>query len=551
MIIIPILHSHPGSKEQCLRLARYCKELDGTEIKIIHEENQPNLPYPLITTHAFKWTAKQMSGKPFVWLEPDSIPLKKGWLRELEEEYERGGKPFMLTSDRNPPHDLISGIGAYPPDAFERIPDWTQIKKGAWDGWMLENIPDQIHFTPLIQHSYGVYKGEHATHHRFPASKGIIRPESVLFHKDHYQDLIPKSQEDLKAEKRWTVSTEGDLGDSVILLNILSQIPDGPHDLILRQSSVTKMNTPLEVQRWHNAFAPLALAQPYVRECRIAKRGENAHWNSGNFRGTGVHSKSNTLSHALVSHLQRTKGIGNGFTQNKPWLTAEPSRDSVGRIIIARSARYRNHSFPWKRIVDFYGDKILFVGLPHEHTEFRSSFGMVEHHPVKDFLELAQLIAGSLLFIGNQSSPMTVAEGLKHPSIQETSLDPTDCIYMRENAQWVYNGSVTLPGFDKEDLVLPANRLVPQRPSLITTPPGQWQYHGQKSYDIFALARTLRKQSPEKTHEELIDLIAEENVNRVPEFFMDTGHIASYKRVEQARQNAGYAPRELPEVIGV
>jgi ADP-heptose:LPS heptosyltransferase len=43
---------------------------------------------------------------------------------------------------------------------------------------------------------------------------------------------------------------------------------------------------------------------------------------------------------------------------------------------------------------------------------------------VRDFLELAELIAGCKLFIGNQSFPYSLAEGLKVPRILE--LDPAD-----------------------------------------------------------------------------------------------------------------------------
>lgn len=335
-------------------------------------------------------------------------------------------------------------------------------------------------------------------------------------------------------------STEGDVGDSVLTLSIISQIPGGPHDLILRQSQVTKMKTPADVQRWHNIFAPLAESQPYLRECRIAGRGEHADWDSGGFRGSGLHSRSASLFYAQVSHLRRYKNLGHDYTPLAPWFSVEPSKDTEGRVIIARSGRYRNGAFPWQKVVDFYGDRLLFVGLQHEWSEFIGHYGIVERREVKDFLELAQLIAGSLLFIGNQSSPMTVCEGLKHRSIQETSTDPADCIYKRENAQYCYNGEVTLPGFDKEDLVLTRPGIDPDKVSTMTAPPGYWQYPGCDGRPTFESAFEIVCKIPQYRsipRDELRRAIIKYNIDRNPSFFRTE---YDYPNVRRALANAGY-----------
>jgi hypothetical protein len=347
------------------------------------------------------------------------------------------------------------------------------------------------------------------------------------------------------------VSSEGDIGDSVILMGIIKGIPSGPHEVILRKSQVTKMRSPQDVKRWHAIVSPLFESQEYIKECRVAGPNAHADWESGNFRGSGLHSRSASLFNAQISHLRRFRNIGHDITPNEAWLTVEPSKETEGRVVIARSGRYRNGAFPWQQVVDFYGDKLLFLGLDHEWGEFVGRYGMVERREVKDFLELAQLIAGSLLFIGNQSSPMTVCEGLKHRSIQETSTDPADCIYLRDNAQYCYNGEVTLPGFDKPDLKIPAVKITPGRPSTVTTPPGQWQYGPYKSYSVADLVNTVRRSDSIEDTPDLLDRILQFNVMRCPDFFIDQGAITGYKRVEQARINAGYAPRDFRAIIGM
>lgn len=258
----------------------------------------------------------------------------------------------------------------------------------------------------------------------------------------------------------------GDLGDSVVTLQILSQLHDGPHSLHLTQSRVTRMKTPADVIRWHQLLAPLALAQPYISECRPKPPGSGkVFWASEGFRHSGLHPKHCSLFAAQLSHLIHVKDpidhlAYTGITSSLKWLTvpillsADPNR-----IVIARSDRYQNDVFPWKRIVDHYGSKLMFVGLHEEHVKFQHAFGKVEHRPVENLYDLAQLISGSALFIGNQSMPMTIAEGLKHPTIQETSLVTPDCIYYRPNAQWVDNGKCVLPAVgDSPALEIQSNR---------------------------------------------------------------------------------------------
>lgn len=96
-----------------------------------------------------------------------------------------------------------------------------------------------------------------------------------------------------------------------------------------------------------------------------------------------------------------------------------------------RSSRYHNAQFPWKAIVEKYGQYALFVGLRKEWEAFCKEFGPVGYHPTADFLELARLIKGSRLFVGNQSAPYAIAEGLKHPAILESCPSCQDCQFNR------------------------------------------------------------------------------------------------------------------------
>jgi hypothetical protein len=127
----------------------------------------------------------------------------------------------------------------------------------------------------------------------------------------------------------------------------------------------------------------------------------------------------------------------------EPWLQVEPSKQGRGRIVCHRSPRYHNPYFRWDEIGAKFGTQLLFVGMPHEVEELRRLTHVhAEYVITQDYLELAGLIAGADLFIGNQSSPMALAIGLGVPFIQETCLWTPDCLYPRENGSFCYDGGI-------------------------------------------------------------------------------------------------------------
>ena len=69
----------------------------------------------------------------------------------------------------------------------------------------------------------------------------------------------------------------------------------------------------------------------------------------------------------------------------------------------------------WRRIMERYKNKAMFIGLPEEHDAFQREFGTIEYRRTENILEVAELIAGSQMFVGNQSCPAWIAIGLAHP----------------------------------------------------------------------------------------------------------------------------------------
>jgi hypothetical protein len=94
----------------------------------------------------------------------------------------------------------------------------------------------------------------------------------------------------------------------------------------------------------------------------------------------------------------------------KPWLEAAPDTSMNDYVVIARSQRYRAPGIDYNFLNKY---KTIFIGVEQEWKEMKEMLPNIEYRPVKDFLEMAQVIAGSKLFIGNQSFPFSIAEGLK------------------------------------------------------------------------------------------------------------------------------------------
>jgi len=327
----------------------------------------------------------------------------------------------------------------------------------------------------------------------------------------------------------------GDAGDLFVsLATVKSQI--GKSICYLYDSPQTA-----GIMRRFDVVAPLVKAQPYIEDVR-PWNGEHIDWHSENFRTYAYHG--NGLSLAL-NHAEAA--MRDGFISTfpdviRPWLTVEPSKKWAGRVVINKTERYGNDFFPWRKMVEHYGKKLVFLGTKPEHDLFEKRFGEVEYYPTANFLIAAQVIAGSALFIGNQSSCMTIAEGLKHPRIQECCLWLPDCLYNSSpnNAQYVGDGACTLPAIgDTPELVIePAWQ---PEVNLHETPPGGWKFPGIPASMHYAAAVSfMRQEHPEWSNDEALERLKEHNRKLNPAFY-NNGLAHELRKFMVAKRNAGLA----------
>jgi hypothetical protein len=319
----------------------------------------------------------------------------------------------------------------------------------------------------------------------------------------------------------------GDFGDLITALAVLKQTQ--------RQVALFLVDRPITkpLIRRMQAINPLLLSQPYIISVKTYE-GEAIDWNASDFRMS--YRRTNNLVSAHHRHYLGQKHLPPvQVDQTQPWLTAEKA-DTCGRVVINRTARYHNPSFPWKRVVETYGSLLLFVGTADEHTAFEQAFGTVEYRPTSDMLEVARLIAGCELFIGNQSCAFAIAEGLKHPRILEVSLDRPDCIYPASPiCQYVANGAVTLPAVGAcLGVFISAPEKANQVMHTMVTPPKGWQYPGVRAdHHINAVVHAV-VMAQKIPRSEALERVYAHNRARVPEFFAPMTQDSKLQKVNEA-----------------
>lgn len=297
------------------------------------------------------------------------------------------------------------------------------------------------------------------------------------------------------------------------------------------------------ILRRFDGVASLVKAQPYIKDVK-PWNGEHIDWHSENFRKYGYHG--NGLSLAL-NHAEAA--VRDGFISTfpdvkSPWLTVKPSAKWAERVVINKTTRYENPHFPWRKIVEHYGNKLVFLGTQPEHDLFQQRFGEVEYYPTANFLIAAQVIAGSALLIANQSSCMVIAEGLKHPRIQEVCLWLPDCIYNSSpnNAQYSADGSMTLPAVgDTPELVIERTKPKPEV-NIHETPPGMWQYPDcPTQMSPHVVITFMRQNNPKMSKDEAMEALIEYNMKRIPLWFDGITLDPELKKFMIAKRNAGIA----------
>lgn len=155
---------------------------------------------------------------------------------------------------------------------------------------------------------------------------------------------------------------------------------------------------------------PLIASQPYINICDIYE-DQRIDLNLSKIRELGIFLDKGSIArwYNYLSGLYPSTAC--------PWILVEPDLSYADKIVIARSHRYRNPYIDYRFLSKY--NNVVFVGLESEYLEIQTQISGICWKPVSNFLELARIISGCKVFIGNQSFPFALAEGVKVTRILE------------------------------------------------------------------------------------------------------------------------------------
>jgi hypothetical protein len=252
---------------------------------------------------------------------------------------------------------------------------------------------------------------------------------------DNKLNNVNKIIEAAKADKCLNLIHSGNSGDIIYALATIKQIHEitnVPINLYLKlgrpnvspfYSSHPVGNVMLN-QSMADKLIPLIAPQPYITKCETYT-DQPVHIDLDYFRSGTVPLNGN-----IARWYSYITGVSPVFW--KKWLDVYADNSFADAIVLARSGRYQNRAIDYSFLNNY--EKVVFIGIESEYNDMLPSIPKLQWKPVNDFLELAQVIGGCKLFIGNQSFPFSVAEALKVPRILEVSYEIINVVPEGEGA---------------------------------------------------------------------------------------------------------------------
>jgi hypothetical protein len=245
----------------------------------------------------------------------------------------------------------------------------------------------------------------------------------------------------------------GTFGDLIYSLSVVKKMGGGHFDVAIgniencvaqygyRPDEVDPMHQGRFTERDFELLYPLLRRQSYINTVTQWHPGDTEpDVDLDRFRGVlfrGFEGNYVQAYHMTFGLLFNTEVL------DETWLEADAKQ--VAPIVINRTFRYRcpDGTGAWQGLLEQANivSNGVFVGNKDEHEDFVKSTGFrVEYYPVKDFKELADVIAGADLFMGNQSAAYSIAMGLGKASVLETikikPLANNECYFPRDNCQY-------------------------------------------------------------------------------------------------------------------
>jgi len=244
-----------------------------------------------------------------------------------------------------------------------------------------------------------------------------------------------------KKKRVKTYKHSGDMGDIIFSLptiralggGVLYLDPKGGEEEELVKWGNGAYNKTKLTENAIEGIKELLEYQEYITEVKLWD-GEVVDFNLDKFR---LNIKYNNLADShLAAFAVSFEERDTAWLKVPSTIVDDASRD----VIIARSCRYHGNYTFWETFDRNMIEKATYLGFEKEFEYFKYTYPHFEEVPrreVQSLLEMAQVIAGADLFIGNQGLPHALAEALKLPLINEVFRPYPAAVFHREEAKYV------------------------------------------------------------------------------------------------------------------
>jgi len=201
-----------------------------------------------------------------------------------------------------------------------------------------------------------------------------------------------------------------------------------------KHSSTAKLGIPDSL--YHN-MKDFLKEQPVIEDVFLCTSfdGENAISSNGEeiqvqYNLNLFRKQERSYDHIVTAHL---KAFDVDWDLTHPWLTVSPL--CVADLVVYYSPK---HTGTWTKedykLIKPYISRSVFLGIGTQQEDFMEHSGLdIPWHKTETFSELAAVISGAKLVIGNTTAPIAVAEGLKKPRILDPHPSYRNCFPIGDN----------------------------------------------------------------------------------------------------------------------
>ncbi len=235
--------------------------------------------------------------------------------------------------------------------------------------------------------------------------------------KNKIEGKIHKILDSIKNKKTLNFHHSGHCGDIICSLPVIQELSK-THQCNLFINLNKEMPIPYYKHpagkvfiddRIYNLIEPLLKNQNYLNKVSVFKE-EEIDIDLDLFREMPVNLNFNSCR--WFFHIT---GVQVDLTE--PYLKAQEHDQMKNKIILHRTFRYRNNFINYKFLSNF--DDMFFIGLKNEYEDLKKDIKNLQFYDCKDYLDMANAIYSSKIFIGNSSVAFPIAEALKIPRLLE------------------------------------------------------------------------------------------------------------------------------------